>query len=194
MAWTAPTQRTTGTLITAAIYNTDLVDNFTFLGVNHDHSGDAGDGGNLVRSQWVSPQYVSGTGAVLRDINVDLPAARLVNNQDDKVQFSFRLPTPSDAITKAVIVFMALATGNLYRATDVEFGAAGEAAGGASGASAALAVTANQYAEEDISSALSGQAVAAGDVVGVGWNRNATNALDTAEGDVLVFGLLIEWR
>ena len=47
MAWTAPTTRTTGTLITAAIWNTDLTDNLTFLGVNHDHSGDSGDGGTI---------------------------------------------------------------------------------------------------------------------------------------------------
>ncbi len=31
MAWTAPTTQTTGTLITAAIWNTDLVDNLTDL-------------------------------------------------------------------------------------------------------------------------------------------------------------------
>jgi hypothetical protein len=47
MAWTAPTQRSTGTLITAAIYNADIIDNITFLGVTHDHSGDSGDGGTL---------------------------------------------------------------------------------------------------------------------------------------------------
>ena len=31
MAWTTPTQRTTGTLITQSIYNTDLVDNIAYL-------------------------------------------------------------------------------------------------------------------------------------------------------------------
>lgn len=37
MAWTTPTTRTTGTLITAAIWNTDLVDNIAYL------KGQAGD-------------------------------------------------------------------------------------------------------------------------------------------------------
>lgn len=31
MAWTAPTTRTTGDLITASIWNTDMVDNMTYL-------------------------------------------------------------------------------------------------------------------------------------------------------------------
>jgi len=44
MAWTNPTLRTSGELITANIWNTDLVDNLLFLGNTHDHSGDAGDG------------------------------------------------------------------------------------------------------------------------------------------------------
>jgi hypothetical protein len=47
MAWTAPTTQTTGTLVTAAIWNRDVTDNLTFLGVSHDHSGDAGDGATL---------------------------------------------------------------------------------------------------------------------------------------------------
>src|SRR3990167_6645722 len=35
MAWTSPTTRTTGNLITAAIWNTDLVDNLTWLHDGH---------------------------------------------------------------------------------------------------------------------------------------------------------------
>lgn len=44
MAWTNPTLRTSGDLVSAAIWNTDAVDNLVFLGNSHDHSGDAGDG------------------------------------------------------------------------------------------------------------------------------------------------------
>jgi len=44
MGWTNPTLRTSGELITANIWNTDLVDNLLFMGNTHDHSGDAGDG------------------------------------------------------------------------------------------------------------------------------------------------------
>jgi hypothetical protein len=47
MAWTTPATRTTGTLITAALWNTAVVGNIRHLGVTHDHSGDAGDGATL---------------------------------------------------------------------------------------------------------------------------------------------------
>jgi len=47
MAWTAPSTKTTGTLVTAAIWNEQITANLTFLGANHDHSGDAGDGGTI---------------------------------------------------------------------------------------------------------------------------------------------------
>jgi len=38
------------TLITASIYNTDLVDNIAFLADSHDHSGDTGDGASTLPS------------------------------------------------------------------------------------------------------------------------------------------------
>lgn len=47
MAWTAPSTKTTGTLVTAAIWNEQVTDNMTWLGTSHDHSGDTGDGGAL---------------------------------------------------------------------------------------------------------------------------------------------------
>ena len=47
MAWVAPTTRTTGYLVTAAVWNQDVVDDLTFLGASHDHSGDAGDGATI---------------------------------------------------------------------------------------------------------------------------------------------------
>jgi len=50
MAWTNPTLRTSGELITANIWNADLVDNMLFLGNTHDHSGDAGDGATATGS------------------------------------------------------------------------------------------------------------------------------------------------
>ena len=47
MAWIAPSTKTTGILVTAAIWNEQVTNNLAFLGTNHDHSGDAGDGGTL---------------------------------------------------------------------------------------------------------------------------------------------------
>lgn len=47
MAWTTPSIKTTGTLITAAIWNEQITNNAIWLGTAHDHSGDAGDGGTV---------------------------------------------------------------------------------------------------------------------------------------------------
>lgn len=64
MAWTAPTTRTTGTLITAAIWNTDVVDNLTYLGNTHDHTTAAGAGGGAALAAAGIPSMVNGTAAV----------------------------------------------------------------------------------------------------------------------------------
>ena len=47
MAWTAPSTKTTGTLVTAAIWNEQVTNNMTWLGTSHDHNGGAGDGATL---------------------------------------------------------------------------------------------------------------------------------------------------
>jgi len=47
MAWTAPSTRSTGQLVTAAIWNEQVTNNLTWLGTSHDHNGGAGDGGAL---------------------------------------------------------------------------------------------------------------------------------------------------
>jgi hypothetical protein len=47
MAWTTPATQTTGTLMTAALWNQQVTDNLTFLGASHDHNGGAGDGATI---------------------------------------------------------------------------------------------------------------------------------------------------
>jgi hypothetical protein len=47
MAWTATSTKTTGTLVTAAIWNEQVAANMTFLGASHDHSGHPGDGATI---------------------------------------------------------------------------------------------------------------------------------------------------
>lgn len=47
MAWTAPATKSTGTLVTAAVWNEQVTNNMTWLGTSHDHNGGAGDGGAL---------------------------------------------------------------------------------------------------------------------------------------------------
>jgi hypothetical protein len=47
MGWTTPSTKTTGTLVTAAIWNEQVTANMTWLGTSHDHDGGAGDGATL---------------------------------------------------------------------------------------------------------------------------------------------------
>jgi len=44
MAWVNPTLRTTGDIVAVSVWNTDVIENLSFLGSQHDHDGDAGDG------------------------------------------------------------------------------------------------------------------------------------------------------
>ncbi len=52
MAWTAPRTWVVGETVTAALMNTHLRDNLTFLGSTHDHDGDSGDGATLSFSEY----------------------------------------------------------------------------------------------------------------------------------------------
>jgi len=47
MAWTAPSTKSTGVLVTAATWNEQVTNNLAWLGTSHDHNGGAGDGGAL---------------------------------------------------------------------------------------------------------------------------------------------------
>ena len=76
MAWTAPTQRTTGTLITSAIYNTDIIDDLTFLGVTHAHAGAAGDGATIAAVPANIITYFNGAVASIPSGWTEFTAAR----------------------------------------------------------------------------------------------------------------------
>jgi len=47
MTWTNPTLRTTGDIVAVATWNTEVVQDISYLGSLHAHSGNAGDGGDL---------------------------------------------------------------------------------------------------------------------------------------------------
>lgn len=47
MTWTTPATQTTGTLVTAALWNQQVTDNLSHLGTVHAHAGAAGDGATL---------------------------------------------------------------------------------------------------------------------------------------------------
>lgn len=200
MAWTAPTTRATSDLITASIWNTDLVDNISFLGVTHDHSGDSGDGGDVRRAIWVPPVHVTGTGSVHHSFvpggaaTDTIPAAEFADNQDDVAYFSFSAPAKFQALDRAVMVLVAAATGNMVRSavsvhtadqvtvqSDTDSVAAG-----------AIAMTANVWEADDIIAVFT--ALAAQDYVGLAYKRDGTNGSDTIGAIVYCVGLLIEYH
>jgi len=45
--WSAPAQLSTGDFISAATWNTYVVNNLLWLGTSHNHDGDAGDGASI---------------------------------------------------------------------------------------------------------------------------------------------------
>jgi len=50
MVWTNPTLRTTGDIVSVSVWNVDVIENLSFLGSQHDHNGDHGDGGTTALS------------------------------------------------------------------------------------------------------------------------------------------------
>src|SRR5688572_17819395 len=92
MTWTDPTTRSTGDLITAAIWNADMVDNMVFL---HDR----------VVSKLIPPVVASGTGASMT-VSGDFPVAALVNtNAAAGAFFSFAVPADFDALVELKVIF-----------------------------------------------------------------------------------------
>jgi hypothetical protein len=115
------------------------------------------------------------------------------NNTATYRALTVAIPTGFTTLTKAVIVMIPLATGNLYISSSVNFAANGESYNThSSGVTIAIkAAVANKVLEYDISSALTG--LAAGDYLGVRFDRAGTDPLDTCEGELDVLGLLLEY-
>lgn len=198
MVYTAPTQRNTGDLITSDIWNTDLVDNIAFGGTTHDHSGDTGDGGDLIRGIMLSPGGVTGTSSVWPDLDDSSPAhlvATLADNETNLVYFQqFSFPTNFQALDKAVIVHYPRATGNLMRSLGSAYGADGQDQRvhiGSVGL-AAVAMVDNTLNEDDVSAAFT--SVAAGDHMTANMQRSGSDSLDTLNANHGVAGLYMEWH
>src|SRR5687768_6781957 len=100
MTWTDPTTRATGDLITAAIWNAEMVDNTMYL---HDR----------VVSQLLPPVLVTGTGANMLT-NGDRPVAALNNvNASAAAFFAFAVPADFDALVELSVIFVANASTTL---------------------------------------------------------------------------------
>ena len=104
----------------------------------------------------------------------------------------WRVPVGFARITTAVVTGFPGQTGDLRHNTATDSGATGEARtlNSDSIATATLAVVANQVIDISVAGALDGIAIAAGDEVGLVFNRLGTDALDTIT-DFYVTGLHI---
>ena len=67
MAWTAPRTWVVGEVVTAALMNTHVRDNLLFLGDDHDHSGDSGDGGTIAIESAHSSESGGTAGTTVRN-------------------------------------------------------------------------------------------------------------------------------
>jgi len=147
----------------------------------------------LRQSIWVQPHFAEGTGAVLSATYDVYAVSTLVDAQVNMVYFTIPIPSDFTTLTKAVMVIIAVGTGNLYRNVNTSFAATGEAFSTHSDAVvlAAVAVTSGQILDDDISAAFTG--IAAGDRVGLQYYRAGDNVLDTVGASVYVLGLLLEY-
>lgn len=100
MAWTDPSNHSTGDLITAAIYNTDLVDNLNYL---HDRFG-------LI---WETPPSPTDT------TSGDFATATLANGGTQRMTFT--VPDDFEAVISIEILIMDTTGGTLTYGIDTDY-------------------------------------------------------------------------
>ena len=192
MAYTAPTQRNTGVLITSTIYNTDLIDNIDFLGTTHDHSGDTGDGGNLTRGMTIVP---NGTTGGTEGVTVDgYVGTTLPDSSTTSVFFLLRIPANFQAADKLVVITNPQQSNNIVRTGTINYGASGQANNTHSDTitQATVIHVDNQLDEDNIIGDWDSEAAL--DIVSVEYQRLGGNGSDTYTTTLQVIGLYFEWH
>tara|TARA_Y100000310_G_scaffold295019_1_gene325971 strand:+ start:2936 stop:3436 length:501 start_codon:yes stop_codon:yes gene_type:complete len=165
MAWTGPTTRSTGDLITASIWNVDLKDNLDYLKTKEVWF-EVGHTGNF--SGYFNVGWLAGSGQSIR--------------------MNGRVPDDFVSLTEAKIIVIPRATQGAANWDIFSYYAAnGEAYNthSESDTSTTYNVTLNQFFEVDISGILT--SLAAGDYVGVGLQQS------TAGHDVNVIGAFLKY-
>ena len=193
MGYTAPAQGTAGSVVTATIYNRDMIDNIAFLGVTHDHSGDTGDGGNLKRSSWTQPHYAEGS-AVLSAERNRFGVSELLDTGIGALKWAISIPSNLEAIDKLAVVLDPEASGNINRRVGVHYGGVGESGTthGTLTGTAAFTTVDDQIIEDSIAGHVGD--IAAGDYLGVYYERYGATGGDTYSGTLNVLGLVMEWH
>lgn len=163
----------------------------------HAHAALSGIGPNdhhsAVKAIWAQPHLAGGTGSVLSSAYGDYASSVAVFDQANNFMWSIPIPTGFNTLTKAVIIIIPLATGNLCLLVETMFATVGEQYNTNTGniAEATPAVVAGQMFEYNIAAALAG--IAAGDRLGIYLQRRAHTAPDTSEGSAYILGVLLEY-
>jgi hypothetical protein len=152
MSWTDPTTRSTGDLITAAIWNAEVVDNLGFL---HDREV----------SVWIPYVDTSGTPISLGN----MPVTRLTNTGGAWAKFSFPMPDDFDTLVGLDVVLVSSVTTTLEYDLGSDYGAEGETYNNHSEAllNQTIAATIDEVTLVDASEVFSN--LAAGDVCGLAY-------------------------
>jgi len=174
MTWTTPATRSTGDLITAAIWNQDVVDNLITV---HDRVG----------MVWVMPGHKSAGGAYSYKVG-DFFYARLSSTTADTTQGVLYAPGDFSSLVGLYVLISANVAGSAYYTCLTDYGADGEAPATHSGAltDQYWAATTN-LTLIDISAAVS--SLAAGDFIGVSFEKGSTAWVTTTT--IYVHGFLL---
>ena len=170
MTWTTPTTRSTGDLITAAIWNQDMVDNVQHL---HDRLGVI----------WQPPTYRS-SGSSRTGLTGDWLYGSVNSSGAYQQTLNMVVPDDFDSLVSLDVIVIADAAGTAYWTLTSDYGTDGESSSNHSGAltnQAWAAVT--TLTALDVSGAFA--SIAAGDYLGAVMAKGTTSWVTTSEIQVL---------
>lgn len=148
---------------------------------------------NVTREIFLSPFGYSSERAVFR-LLADYGCAYLTDATSQIVAVTGKIPDDFVSLVEVdLVILAAAANGNMYHKIDWTFAANGESYTTHSGDTGWItsALVGGNLTEIAIAGALAG--VAVGDYFGIAVNRDATNALDTINNDVIVIGFLVKY-
>lgn len=182
-----------GINISNATCDRAIVKNNCLLGNVTGCINDLGTGTKLAEIHVNSIFDTSDTNVTLANIG-DHVALSMPNAQDTTIRFNFKVPSDFQELVRARLVVVPAAGGNLRRAVATDWGACGEAYNANTddiAASTVIGLTLNQLECLDLDDAFTG--IAAGDHVGVAFNRDATHEEDTIEDVVYVLEFWMQY-
>ena len=143
-------------------------------------------------SLWVQPHSHSGTGTLASQIGDHATSIIASTSADGSAYFAVPFPPGFVSVTKAVVIAIAGSSNDLRYLVETDFGANGQSVTAHTDSIAAttLSMTASALTEINVAAAFTG--VAAGDYLGMEFQRVGTNAADTIN-TLDVVGLLVEY-